>query len=49
VRMRGVTVLEVDWASEEVPDLDEPQLNLVLYMYLSVFVYTLNTLIVRLE
>ena len=29
--MRGVTSLEVDWVSEEVPDLVEPLLNLVLY------------------
>jgi hypothetical protein len=30
VRMRGVTVLEVDWASEEAPDLAETPLNQVL-------------------
>ncbi len=37
VRMRGVTTLEVDWVSEEVPDLVGPPLNLVLYMYLKIF------------
>ena len=30
VRMRRVTALEVDWASEEAPDLAETPLNLVL-------------------
>ena len=49
VRMRGVTSLEVDWASEETPDLVEPPLNLVLYMYLRIFTYASNTLIVNFE
>jgi hypothetical protein len=49
VRMRGVETVGVDWASGEVSDLVEPPLNLVLYMYLRLFTYTSNTLIVSFE
>jgi hypothetical protein len=34
VRMRGVTVVGVDWTSGEDSDLTEPPLNLVLYTHL---------------
>ncbi len=42
--MRGVSVLEVDWSSEEDPDLPEQHpLNLVPYMYFRIFTSTSNT------
>ncbi len=44
----GVTTMGVDWVSEEA-DLDEPPLNLVLYMHLRIFAYTSNTLIASFE
>jgi hypothetical protein len=49
VRMRGLTTMGVDWASEEVSDLVEPPLYLVLSMDLRIFAYTLNTLITSFE
>jgi hypothetical protein len=49
VRMRGVTIMGVGWASGEASDLVEPPLNLVLYMHLRMFVYTSNTLIASFE
>ncbi len=49
VRMRGVTTMGVGWASRKVSNLVGPPLNLVLYMYLRMFVYTSNTLIPSFE
>ena len=41
--------MEVDWASEEAPDLAEPPLNLVLYMHLRIFAYSSNILMASFE
>ena len=49
VRMRGVTIMGVDWASGEASDFVEAPLNLVLYMHLRIFAYTSNTLIASFE
>ena len=44
-----VTVLKVEWVSEEGPGQVEPTLNLVLCMYSRIFTYTSNILMVRFE
>ena len=49
VRVREVTTKGVGWASGEASDLVAPPLNLVLYMYLRIFVYTSNDLISSFE
>ena len=49
VRMRGVTAMGVDWASEEASDLVESTLNLVLHMHLRIFAYRSHTLISSFE
>jgi hypothetical protein len=40
VGMRGgVSTFEVDWDSEEAPDLSKPPLNLVLYLHVYIYTY----------
>ena len=45
----GVAVSGVGRSSRETPTLVEPPLNLVLYMYLRIFVYSSNILMVTFE
>jgi hypothetical protein len=47
--VREVTTQGVGWSSKETSDLLPPPLNLVLYMYLRIFTYTSNVLIVSFE
>ncbi len=47
--MRAVSTQGVGWASVEASDPVAPPLNLVLYMYLRIFAYISNVLIVSFE